>query len=301
MSKRHLRDAGISERTLKIYRREVSLFFEHLSFLGIRTPRSFQALDEALANYINHLFQEGEAMTRAGWVLSALKRFYPRSKRELLTSQQYYTNWTRQHVPTRATPITWKVVQSFVGVAYHLDKPRLALLFLIGFTFFLRTNELLSLQPQDIFVDTDDGSVIIRIAASKTSPTAQQSLCHRDYTLAYVISYLLSLLDDDPWVWPFSVSHFRNCLNSFSSFFGISSLNLVPYSFRRGGATHFYTVTSSLDFVVVRGRWKDIATARIYLDDARATLIRQRLSPGSTKLLRRFRSSFQQLLLAAQV
>ena len=46
--------------------------------------------------------------------------------------------------------------------------------------------------------------------------------------------------------------------------------------------------------------WKDTATAQIYLDDARATLIRQRLSPSSATLLARLRLSFLQLLLASQ-
>ena len=300
MSKKHLRDAGISDRTLKIYRREVSLFFEHLEAHGIRIPRSYHALDEQLASYINHLYQEGEAITHGGWVLSALKRFYPRAKKELYTAQQYYTNWARQHVPDRATPITWKILQSFVGLAFHVQHFRLALLYLVGFVFFLRTNELLKLQKEDFAVDCLDGTVVIRLPFSKTSRTAQQAIAHTDVVLARVVSFLLSLLGDDPWVWPFSTTHFRSCLSSFSSFFGVSSLKLVPYSLRRGGATHFYSITSSLDFVVVRGRWKDTATARIYLDDARATLIRQRLSPSSATLLARLRLSFQQLWLASQ-
>ena len=304
MSKKHLRDAGISDRTLKIYRREVSLFFEHLEVNGIRIPRSYHALDEHLASYINHLYQEGEAITHGGWVLSALKRFYPRAKKELFTAQQYYTNWARQHVPDRATPITWKILQSFVGLAFHVQHFRLALLYLVGFVFFLRTNELLMLQREIFLIDPIDGTVVIRLPFSKTSRTAQHAIAHTDVVLAQVISFLLSRLDDDPWVWPpFSTTHFRSCLSSFSSFssfFGVSSLKLVPYSLRRGGATHFNSITSSLDFVVVRGRWKDTATARIYLDDACATLIRQRLSPSSATLLAKFRFPFQQLLLAAQ-
>ena len=40
-----------------------------------------------------------------------------------------------------------------------------------------------------------------------------------------------------------------------------------------GGATHFYVVLKSLDFVMVQGRWKDQRTCRLYLDDARAMLV----------------------------
>lgn len=76
----HLRYAGISQRTLKIYKREVSLFFAELERCQIPLPRSFARLDTTVAEYINMLFQEGEAITRAGWLLSGLKRLYPRAR-----------------------------------------------------------------------------------------------------------------------------------------------------------------------------------------------------------------------------
>ena len=58
------------------------------------------------------------------------------------------------------------------------------------------------------------------------------------------------------------------------NFFGLEELNWVPYSIRRGAATHFYQYYNTLDYVMVQGRWKDMRTARIYLDDSRATLVK---------------------------
>ena len=208
MSRRHLRDAGISDRTLRIYRREVSHFFSHLRINGIRIPRSYATFDETLAAYINHLYQEGEALTRAGWVLSGFKRLYPRVRRELPTAQQWYNNWARQHLPKRATPITWSLVQSFMGLSFHLGWHRLCLCWLIGFVFFLRTNELLSLDLDDIQADCRDGSVVIRIATSKTSPLAQQIVAHTDPTLALVVRFLKKQLGPCPKLWTFSSTFF---------------------------------------------------------------------------------------------
>ena len=86
--------------------------------------------------------------------------------------------------------------------------------------------------------------------------------------------------------------HFRTCFTAICNFFDLNRLELVPYSLRRGGATFFYTQTSSLDSVMIRGRWKDQSTARIYLGDARATLVRMAIPPGSKQLVSLFRQVF---------
>lgn len=172
---------------------------------------------------------------------------------------------------------------------------RLALLWLVGFLFFLRLGGILALEVTDFQVDLADGSVVIRIAASKTSPLAQQSLAHSDPIFAHFVHYLLQRLPPAGRVWPFSATYFRTCFSSVCHFFELDGQAFVPYSLRRGGATYFYLLYNSLDFVVIRGRWKDVGTARIYLDDARATLITMRLSHPSQALLSRFRSVFGQL------
>ena len=133
--KQHLKTAGISRKTLGIYRREVSLFFRFLDLEGFGLPRSYVRLDQLLAEYINHLFQEGDSLTKAGWVLSGIKRLYPRVRRELAISQQWYNNWCREHTPRRATPITWPLIQAFTGLCLHLKWVRLATLFLLSFVF----------------------------------------------------------------------------------------------------------------------------------------------------------------------
>ena len=287
--KRHLKTAGISRRTLNIYRREVSLFFHFLDTEGLSLPRSYAELDEVLADYINHLFQEGDSLTKAGWVLNGIKRLYPRVRRELAISQQWYNNWCREHTPKRATPITWPLIQAFTGVCLHLNWYRLATLFLVSFVFFLRTGETMALRSGDIFCSPDDGSIILRLAASKTSPGAQQSLAHFDWRLTLLLRWLLSHFGRDEALWPFSGTHFRQCFTGLCNFFDLQQLQLVPYSIRRGGATYFYTKTDGLDAVMIRGRWKDQSTARIYLDDARATLVKLAIPASSARLISQFR------------
>ena len=109
-------------------------------------------------------------------------------------------------------------------------------------------------------------------------------------------SFFLSQLSGNVRVWPYSLTYFRTCFTGLADFFELSSLHLVPYSLRRGGATHFYGVHKALDFVMIQGRWNDQRTARQYLDDARATLITLQVSPTSTALLSRFRQLFLQFV-----
>jgi len=97
--KPHLKYMGAQKRTVQLYRREVSLFFEYLEFMRLPLPSSYPLLDQRVADYINHLFQEGESISKAGWLLSGLRRFYPRVRKELCLAQQWYTNWAREHTP----------------------------------------------------------------------------------------------------------------------------------------------------------------------------------------------------------
>lgn len=287
--KRHLRFLGISDKTLAIYKREVSLFMTYLEFHQLRMPRSYDRLDRTVANYSNRLYQEGEALTRAGWLLSGLRRLYPRIRKELAISQQWYNNWCRHHTPTRGIPLTWPITPGFVSLAMHQHWYNLALLYLVGFVFFLRTQELFQLEPRDFRVDVREGSIVLRIKASKTSQGAQQSLAMTDVKLAALVHYLLTKLSDSQPLWTFSVSHFRNVLKAFAKFFDLSHMGFVPHSLRRGGATHLYLRSNNLELVMIQGRWKDAATARLYLDDSRATLVRVALPESSRRLLRHFR------------
>lgn len=57
-----------------------------------------------------------------------------------------------------------------------------------------------------------------------------------------------------------------------------------------------YLRSNNLEAVMIQGRWKDSATARFYLDDARATLVRMALPMASKRLLRHFRVPLMRFL-----
>ena len=293
--RKHLSEVGIAKRTLDIYQREVSLFLDYLDACSIAYPQTFVQLDHQLAEYINVLYQEGESLSRAGWVLSGLKRLYPRCRKEL---QTWYTNWTRDHTPQRATPITWHIVQGFIGLCISQRGFSLALTILLNFVFFLRTGEAMNLNVSDISLVHSSSTVVLRLGYTKMSKHFQQFVAYSDASFFALAAYLLNKCDPVGKVWPYSLTYFRRCFSALSAFFDLSSCHFVPYSLRRGGATHFYGVDKALDYVMVQGRWKDQRTARQYLDDARATLISLHPSPFSRSLLFQFQLSLFSLLIS---
>ena len=87
--KRSLRFAGLHPRTLRAYRQALDRF---LKFVKKRTR---------LAEFIDLSYQEGEPLSYAGHLLSAMKRFHPELRLELPRSSQYFRNWQRCYTPPR--------------------------------------------------------------------------------------------------------------------------------------------------------------------------------------------------------
>ena len=276
-AKLHLKFKGITGRTLRLYKREVSRFFEYLELEDQQIPATAVDLDECMAEFINVLYQEGESISHAGWLLSGMKRFLPRVRRELLTSQQFYNNWVRDHTPVRAVPFPWVVVRTMAGLAFQQGHPDIALLLLVGFSFFLRTMEMLKLEIEDIVVDGFRGTTFVALHETKTSKQFQQSLVFQNPQLAQLVTVLKGKLPPAGGVWRHSVHTFRQCFQALLEALHVAPLRFTMYSLRRGGATHGYIQSHNLDKIARQGRWKDHKTAKIYLDDARAALIQMDL------------------------
>ena len=282
--KEHLKFQGISHRTRQLYKREVARFIEFIEKQGSPLPEEVEVLDDLLGEYINMLFQEGESISHAGWLLSGFKRFLPRVKRDLVVSQQLYNNWNRQHVPLRAVPMPWNVCKLLAALTHEANQPDVALLLLLGFVFFLRTMEALTLQKSDVVFDLRRGTCFVALQQTKTSRNMVQHLAVHNANLTNVLFQLWSDLPPGK-IWPYSVHVFRRCFNLLLETTGATVLNFSLYSLRRGGATHAYVRTRSLDQVIVQGRWKDSRTARIYLDDARAAMLKLAFPPELEEFL----------------
>eukprot|EP00438_Fugacium_kawagutii_P016090 Skav230956 [mRNA] locus=scaffold3010:254098:259942:- [translate_table: standard] len=161
--------------------------------------------------------------------------------------------------------------------------------------FFLRTMEVIQLTTDDIHLNVHTSTTVVTLESTKTSRRAAQSLVVQNATVCRMVSHLLLLLPKGK-IWKFSPKGFRQCYASLLETSAASSCNFTIYSLRRGGATHAYVHTKSLDYVAVLGRWKDYRTARIYLDDARAALLKMALPSGLRACMWQYRHFWRDLL-----
>ena len=272
----HLRFKGIKPRTAKLYKREITRFFAYLTSEGLSIPSTEVCMDETVAEFINVLFQEGDSISHAGWLLSGLKRFMPQLKHKLPTAQQFFNNWQRDHCPKRAVPMPWNVLRTMAGIAWEGGHFDLALLLLLGFSFYLRSMEMISLTNDAVQMDTARGVTFLTLFQTKTSRQFQQSLVFRNKALAHIVSLAKAKLPSG-LLWNYGARSFRLAFNALLDYLALTPFHFSLYSLRRGGATFAYLRSHNLDKVAIQGRWKDHRTAKIYLDDARAELLRQEL------------------------
>ena len=279
VKKVHLKFVGISQSTLRSYSKRVKAFLSYLLRESSSFPSSPGVLDSILAEYINNSFQDDDPIAYSGHLISGLTKFIPRLRSCLPTSRAYFRNWQRVQNRSRAVPVAWDVLRAMAASAFLCGQKGLGISLLLGFLLFLRTNELVSLKWSDIKVFENSSAVIVALEDTKTSQAknALESLIIRDFTLARLIQRESCFHAPDSAVCGLLPSEFRKAFASIAAWIGQPDLS--PYSLRRGGATHHWLCFNSLDSTAVRGRWKDVRTCRIYLDDARGQLARQSLSP----------------------
>lgn len=159
--KLHLKFKGITQRTATIYKKEAHKFLRYAEAELGELPQEANELDQCMAEYINCLYQDGEAVSHAGWLLSGFKRFLPSVRKDLVTAQQYYNNWIRDRVPQRAVPLPWEAAKALAAQAYTLEHYDLALMLLVGFAFFLRAMELVLISTDDIYLEVNTSSTVI--------------------------------------------------------------------------------------------------------------------------------------------
>jgi len=294
--RKHLRYVGLQPRTLRAYRLALNNFlkFARLKDLTCHKPR---ALDRALAEFINESFQEGDPLTYAGHLLSALKRFHPELKLKLPQASQYYRNWVKACKPTRAVPASWELVEAMIGVAYSLSLPRLGLLLALGFHCMLRTSEMLQLTGAHVLLHPSGSSLSVVLPQAKTSEGNPQVLLVDDPTIVQMACSTLSSRRKKQLLWAHSSSCFRDTFDTILVKLGFKSKTYLPYSLRRGGATWYYQFTLSLDATVLRGRWSCAKTARQYIDEGTAQLAHLSWTSKQVKRIRQWRLKGAQLRL----
>ncbi|CAK0876721.1 unnamed protein product [Prorocentrum cordatum] len=159
---------------------------------------------------------------------------------------------------------------------------------LVGFTAFLRTTELLSLEKRHVRLFPESNTVFIALESTKTAgrKRAREAVHFVDRVILTLLQRAMcDLSDDDPLVRQRGGA-FSRAFQALLKFTRLEHVGFQPYSLRRGGASWYFTKVQSMDATIVRGRWQNPRTARIYIEDSTAALVLLQLPAESAEIVR---------------
>lgn len=277
-------DAGITKPTQERY------------FLGLQKllPEimnidSLIDLDMVTANWIQKCWEKGDPLHQISDALCGLHHFEPWTKRQLPLSWKMFSTWRKLESPDRAPPLTREIIYAWAYYAVDHCDFIFAGLLLLGFFALLRTGEILQVTAADLLIDASRAIVSLRDTKTGKRDNVAEMVSFNDPFALQVLHGLKQLkvqqgLDKVP-IWPYSGSAFRGRFKQYCAKFDLEQHKFRPYSLRRGGATHLFQETGSMEIALVKGRWSHARVARIYISDGLSFLPRMTFTTAARRLL----------------
>ena len=203
------------------------------------------------------------------------------------------------------------------AIVVHLVQsgcPWFGLAIAVLFESYLRSSELLNLQPFQIVPPPDPRSkvyqhVAILAAAEETGMTSKTGI--KDVSVlmdlprqralgAVLLRYALLLVNQRTHLWDFDYAQLRTALMKTIGELGVDNLGITLHSCRHGGASHDRATNSrSLREIQARGFWKQSSSVQRYEKHARLGLqissIRLAARPRVYQLAERYDADLEKL------
>jgi integrase len=181
------------------------------------------------------------------------------------------------------------VLLAMVGGALMENELNYALAFFLSYHCMLRTGETLLCKFHDICIGRG-GIGVLTLPCTKIGQR-KGSVEHVEIFEA-MVGRLLSLLVARPFpetvLLPFGPFRYRDAFLRMTKIVGIEHIGFTPYSFRRCGASHVFSVFRSFERTMSRGRWAALRTARIYVQEATLALTELTFTSEQLALFHRF-------------
>ena len=246
-------------------------------------------LDEKVTYWIQEPWEAGDSIHIVSDALCGLHYFEPWTRRGIPTAWRVFSTWRKLESPSRAPPLTAAIIYSLANYAVAHNNLAFASLLVLGFFGLLRTGELLALRPCDILIGKS--RIILSLFDTKTGKrdNVTEMVSFTDEFSKEILSTLLETRAcyrrlKLP-IWMYSPQSFRNSFKHHLTRFDLTKHEFRPYSLRRGGATHLFQVTGSMETALLRGRWGSSRVARIYISDALSYLPGLTFTPKAMTML----------------
>ena len=278
-----LRDSGITMKTRQRYHHGLNAIMPFIEGIG-----HLDELGAVAEEWVECQWEIGTPLGLVGDALCGLQFYWHDIKLRLRGAWKLYHNWRKLEIPTRAPPVSALIIRAFVD--YLVSTSQLPAAFLIALCFhcYLRTGEALALQFRDLQLSPSAGVVTIRAGKSGLRHNINEAVAIYDPVVRQLGDLVFMLSHhhcSSAPIWPFSAAAFRKMFHQCVCHFGLQALNFKPYSLRRGGATHDYMAKGILEPIILRGRWRSLSVARLYIEDGLAQYPALQLPPQSQRSL----------------
>ena len=278
----------IAAKTQLRYRRALAAFQHFCVAYGLEHIDDVEQLDVHVQEYIEALWHEGSSRGDAGATLSALQWALQR-KRILAGGWQLFDNWGLLELPRRAPPLPSLILSGLVGLALTHGHLGIAAVLMSGFDGFLRTSEFLTLSPEMVSFSDSGALLVLPLTKSGQRRGGAESVRITDPAAVQLLWIACSraACRSDPIV-ATGAPAFRRWFRWGLETLGVAHVGFLPYSVRRGGATHRFQQDPNVPNILLIGRWNDSRTARIYITEGALFLTKLALPTQAEASARHF-------------
>jgi hypothetical protein len=265
-----LKHQRVHEKTANIYNAALALFSAWLQCEQQPLPQHESEMDPLACAYAEVLWQEGESKQDLANLLSALEFEEGSLRYHLRCSWRLYGAWKKAEMQQQCTPMLAKWCRALAGAALARSWPEEAFLFLLAFDCLLRSVEAATLCPCNLEINeaATMGSVCLSASKGQTRSGIKEMVTISDRVLVRWAKALKEMKRPGDLLMVGGSKALRRKFKTCVEDIGLQDQNLQLYSLRRGGATEVFRSSGSFHEVADRGRWKNLRTARIYVDSA---------------------------------
>jgi len=289
-----LRDRRVSQLTLLRYKQALAILLKWWSSSG-NCPSVHGCVDTCAGLFVEHLWASNAGLSEARYSLAALQFFLPSVRKRLPYSWDLIRAWQKAEPPSRAAPFTPLITLAVAGCFLAVNAPRMAGCCVMAFAALLRTGEIFVLLRKHLAFSVDLARVVITIPRSKSGNrfgTKELVVIECPVAARFMWKIFGHLNGNDPLA-DFSLHKFRAAFNIILTTLDLQGFGFNLYSFRRGGATADFLRHGSAEKTLLRGRWQNLATARLYLQEGVAALVDIRIDAARRETLHTAAGVFQ--------
>ena len=274
----------IKKQTQHRYQAALFRFQQFCWMVGCLHLDDEETLDRVAEAYIEALWEEGDSRSEAGTILSAIQ-WALQKKRILQASWSLFKAWSLLELPRRAPPLPALVLSGFVGFALTEGLLGVAATLMAAFAGFLRTTEFFTLTASQLHFSNEGCLIILPLTKSGQRRGGPETV-HITDAQAVQLLYLASqrAVDKSKPLAELPGHAYRAWFRRAVCALRVEPVGFLPYSVRRGGATHAFSQEPNLPHILMIGRWDDTRTARIYITEGALFLTKLALSEESRTL-----------------